>query len=102
MASMGIRSQGFTRIVELTPDLRQQIEDTIEQLLSILDTWDGDADEEPILGWNGQPGSGPLSWDSGHDREVDVGDEREAYDADFEPDFSNLTGCLPSMPFPNF
>lgn len=101
MASISIRGQGFTRIVELTPDLRRQIEDTIEQLLSILDTWEGDTDEEPILGWNGEPGSGPLNWDEGDDREIDVSDEREAYDADFEPDFRNLNSSLPSMSFPN-
>lgn len=36
----------FVRIVELTPAMRKRIEDTIEQLLIVLDHFDGDENLE--------------------------------------------------------
>lgn len=36
----------FVRIVELTPAMRQQIEATIENLIDLLNEFDGDVDRE--------------------------------------------------------
>lgn len=50
-------SENFSRIVELTPDLRREIEATVERLIAILDMFDGDENREddgsgePWLGW---------------------------------------------------
>ena len=56
-------NQNFSRIIELTPQLRREIEATVEQLIAILDLFDGDenleeddhgeecGDAEPSLGW---------------------------------------------------
>lgn len=56
-------NENFTRVVELTPTLRREIEATVERLISILDLFDGDenleesdtdedgGDDEPSLGW---------------------------------------------------
>ncbi|MCA0257147.1 MAG: hypothetical protein LCH47_11195 [Proteobacteria bacterium] len=35
-------SENFSRIVELTPQLRREIEATVERLIAILDVFDGD------------------------------------------------------------
>ncbi|MDQ0318765.1 hypothetical protein QO002_000903 [Pararhizobium capsulatum DSM 1112] len=63
---MGYRfreQDNYVRIVELTPAMRKQIENTIEHLLSVLDHFDGDenlewddagendGDEESSLTW---------------------------------------------------
>ncbi len=57
----------FVRIVELTPALRRKIEATVESLIALLDSYDGDenteddtpledgADEEPTLGAGEEP-----------------------------------------------
>lgn len=50
-------SENFTRIIELTPALRREIEATVERLISILDMFDADENlendgsDEPSLGW---------------------------------------------------
>jgi hypothetical protein len=50
-------SENFSRIVELTPQLRREIEATVERLIAILDVFDGDENSEddacgePSLGW---------------------------------------------------
>lgn len=70
--------ESFTRIVELTPALRREIEATVEQLISILDLFDGDENveddgcAEPSLGW---PTSG-----TGAIQNVPYHDDREVED----------------------
>ncbi|MEF2554088.1 hypothetical protein VQ042_22585 [Aurantimonas sp. A2-1-M11] len=59
-----------TTFIPLTPQLRRRIEETIEQLMAILDAFDGDPDLEHCAG--DMP-------------DQDAGDEREP-DEDFEPD----------------
>lgn len=58
-----------TTFIPLTPQLRRRIEETIEQLVAILDAFDGDPDLEQSAGDFG---------------ELDVGDDREP-EEDFEP-----------------
>ncbi len=67
----------FTRLVELTPELRSKIEIAVERLLDILDVYDGDENaeddgaDEPVNGWpnEGQRPVNAMSCDD--DREVD-------------------------------
>lgn len=67
-------TENFTRIVELTPALRREIEATVEHLITILDRFDGDenledgGDSEPSLGWTGMEASYPR-YHPGDDRE---------------------------------
>lgn len=50
-------NDSFSRIIELTPTLRKEIEATVERLIGILDLFDGDenveddGNGEPWLGW---------------------------------------------------
>lgn len=50
-------NDSFSRIIELTPTLRKEIEATVERLIGILDLFDGDENveddggSEPYLGW---------------------------------------------------
>lgn len=50
MGMAEFQDDDFTRIIELTPALRRRIERAIESLVALLDTYDGDADDEPTLG----------------------------------------------------
>lgn len=59
------RHENFSRIVELTPELRREIEATVERLIAILDVFDGDENLEDDAGGDAEPDS-----DSGPD---DVG-----------------------------
>lgn len=103
-------NENFTRVVELTPALRREIEATVERLISILDLFDGDenleesdtdedgGDEEPSLGWSDMQarydayGAGDLhNIALGYDREEenehggDILDEpHDDYDQDLE------------------
>lgn len=65
----------FVRIIELTPALRREIEATVESLIALLDSYDGDenleedtpledgADEEPTLGApENHPSSRDTDW----------------------------------------
>lgn len=67
-------AESFTRIVELTPSLRREIEATVEHLIAILDRFDGDenvedaGDYEPSLGWTEREAS-CLHYRSCDDRE---------------------------------
>ena len=88
MGNLGILNRDFIRIVELTPELRRRIEDTVEQLIAILDAYDG-----------GDAATGPSIEDAGDDRECDAGDEREGFD-DLEEDFVHHPTDLPRMPRP--
>lgn len=97
----------FVRIVELTPAMREQIEATIEHLLSVLDHFDGDenlenddpaedgGDDETSLGWtevqarDGQYGADYMSgWFLGYDRELDTSDDEDG--GDDEPGDSGI------------
>lgn len=84
-------SEDFSRIIELTPTLRRRIEQTIENLVALLDSYDGDADEEPSLGWTPQgpdalqpqymekgPRLGPFT----DDREVEDGHDEDGGDVE--------------------
>ncbi len=64
----------------LTAPKRQRIERTIEALLSLLDTADGDPDVEASLGWDGGGNQTRL-----HGME-DMGDDREDDGDDLEID----------------
>ncbi|TNB48054.1 hypothetical protein FF124_10765 [Martelella lutilitoris] len=76
----------FTRLVELTPELRRKIETAVERLLDILDVYDGDENaeddgtSEPVNGWpnEGQRPVNAMSCDD--DREVDNADYEEGGD----------------------
>lgn len=82
--------ESFVRIVELTPAIRKQIEETIEHLLSVLDQFDGDenleddGNDEPSLGWGagGHPDRirNPVGAD---DLELDDADDEDG--GDLEP-----------------
>ncbi|MGE6739667.1 hypothetical protein ACQKGC_05265 [Allorhizobium pseudoryzae] len=67
-------NENFSRIVELTPALRREIEATVERLIAILDMFDGDEDleddasGEPWLGWTDMEARYPR-FHSGDDRE---------------------------------
>lgn len=67
-------TENFTRIVELTPALRREIEATVEHLIAILDRFDGDenvedaGDNEPSLGWTEMEARFPH-YHPGDDRE---------------------------------
>ena len=80
---------GFVRIVELTPGMRKQIEATIENLLSVLDHFDGDenveddASGEPCLGWTDMEGRYNL-FHPGDGREQE--DEHDEDGGDAEPE----------------
>jgi hypothetical protein len=58
-------TENFTRIVELTPALRREIEATVEHLIAMLDRFDGDenvedgGDNEPSLGWTEREAGSP-------------------------------------------
>lgn len=58
-------TENFTRIVELTPALRREIEVAVEHLIAILDRFDGDenvedaGDDEPSLGWTEREAGSP-------------------------------------------
>ena len=88
--------ENFVRIVELTPAMRKQIEATIEQLLLILDQFDGDpdledgADGEPSLSWTDTQGRyglddivGAPFADPADDNELE--DEHDEDGGDHEP-----------------
>lgn len=71
----------FTRIIELTPELRQRIEATVEHLLTILDAFEGEPDAEddgsaePWLGWSSTGATGRFS-----DLDLEEnGDEQEPF-----------------------
>jgi hypothetical protein len=63
MSNRSHQSENFTRLIEMTPRLRLEIEATIERLIALLDLYDGDetlevddpdedgGDDEPSLGW---------------------------------------------------
>ena len=75
--------ESYVHIVELTPDLRKRIEQTIEHLISLLDDYDGDdsaeddGTAEPLNGW---PNSGHFIA-----KEMATDDDREQDNADYEP-----------------
>lgn len=85
--------ESYVRIVELTPELRRRIEQTIEHLISLLDDYDGDdsaeddGTAEPLNGWpNGDhfaPHSVTNALSCDEDREVDNADYED--NADGEP-----------------
>lgn len=79
MGMAEFQDDDFTRIIELTPALRRRIERTIESLVALLDSYDGDPDEEPSLGWTvaGQIGAVVIG---GDECEPDL----EAYDTSVE------------------
>ncbi|MGV0820816.1 hypothetical protein [Martelella sp. AMO21009] len=79
--------ENFVRILELTPELRKRIEQTIEHLVSLLDDYDGDENAEddgmaePVNGWPNQRqfcGDHPLN------NVMSCDDEREQDNADWE------------------
>ena len=78
----------FTRLVELTPELRSKIETAVERLLNILDVYDGDENAEddgtaePVNGWPnaGQRPVNAMSCDD--DREVDNADYEDGGDSE--------------------
>ncbi|WP_290774395.1 hypothetical protein [Hoeflea sp.] len=88
MGVANFHGSDFTRIVELTPALRRRMEQTVEHLIALLDTYDGDpdaestGDDEPWLGWP-QQGIAALLSTSGDDRELE--DENDEDGADDEP-----------------
>lgn len=95
---MGYHFRGqdsFVCIVELTPAMRQQIENTIEHLLSVLDHFDGDENieddgsDEPWLGWpDGHHVDcirNPVGED---DLEEDCSDDEDG--GDYEPDDNGI------------
>lgn len=73
MGSHFREQDSFVRIVELTPAMRKRIEDTIEQLLMVLDYFDGDENLEEENEHGG-----------------DILDERHDGDDDYEPDHRDL------------
>ncbi len=76
--------------LEFTPDLRKRMEQTVEHLIWLLDTFDDDpdleenGDHEPNLGFGNTTGLGALGFDPGDDRELDLADDEDGGDA--EPD----------------
>lgn len=88
MGALEFRGSDFTRIVELTPALRRRLEQTIEHLIALLDSYDGDTDteesgdSEPSLGWPLQ-GITALRDGSYDDREAEP--EHDEDGADDEP-----------------
>ncbi len=38
--------------IQMTPELRQRLERTVDSLVELLDALDGDVDEEYALGWS--------------------------------------------------
>lgn len=77
--------QDFTRIVELSPDLRKRIQAVVEGLIAILDEYDGEpdvedgGDDEPSLGWS-ETSPGAVFADCGDEREIDADFEQDAGD----------------------
>ncbi|AMM83986.1 hypothetical protein [Martelella sp. AD-3] len=73
----------YVRITELTPELKRKIEDAVENLLMILDAYDGEADDEddgsdePVNGW---PNQGQFS-----NNAMSCDDEREIDNSEYEP-----------------
>ena len=72
-----------TTFIPLTPHLRRRIEETIEQLMAILDAFDGDPDLEPDAGDMPDQDAGDER-EPEEDFEIDPGDDCEM-DEDFEP-----------------
>lgn len=72
--------ENFVRIVDLTPELKRKIEDAVENLLLILDAYEGDADAEPSIGW---PNPGHLG-DHKITKAMSCDDDRED-DSELEP-----------------
>ncbi len=48
---MGTPSRKRDSFVQMTPELREWLEKTLQSLVDLLDALDGDADEEFELGW---------------------------------------------------
>lgn len=82
--------ESYVRILELTPELRKEIETTVEKLIAFLDRWDGDenleetGDEQDT----GMPEGWRLSaYTSAHVLEDDEdGNDVEQDSSDMEPD----------------
>jgi hypothetical protein len=81
-----------TTFLALTPSLRARIENTIDHLVALLDTLDGDSDfepandDEPSFGWSYSFDGAPLpsAADRGDDRELDPADDEDG--GDLEPE----------------
>lgn len=80
-----------TLTLPLTPIARRRIEDTIEQLLALLDEADGDADlepdndDEPSFGWTSRFDGVPVSpaAEAGDDRELEDEHDEDGGDAEW-------------------
>ena len=65
---MGTPFRERDSFVQMTPELRERLERTVDSLVDLLDALDGDADEEFDLGWSTTMAAGEF--DSQHpDRE---------------------------------
>ena len=94
----------FVRILELTPELRKQIEITVENLIAILDRFDGDenleetGDEHDVgtpEGWRKSSHQGePILEDDedGHDAEQDNCDDEDGGDTELNGDEADYSG----------
>lgn len=99
MSSRFRSNENFTRLVEMTPRLRLEIEATIERLVALLDLYDGDenreaddldedgGDDEPSLGWtavqsqlDAYGGADRHHYFFGYDRELDDCDDEDSGD----------------------
>ena len=76
--------------LEMTPALRQRMEHAVEQLIWLLDVFDGDTDfepdmeGEPSLGWPDGVSQGAARCGGGYDLELDLADDEDG--GDDEPD----------------
>ena len=55
---MGTPFRERDSFIQMTPDLRQRLERTVDSLVDLLDALDGDADEEFNLGWSATMATG--------------------------------------------
>lgn len=83
---MTIHLPAKATFISITPRQRQQIEHLIESLITMLDMIDGNADDEPSLGWRAPGRTGKedqasedfMTYICGHeDGEEDAGDQPE-------------------------